>query len=398
MAKPCNVALIGSGFMGRTHSNAYLKVAKFFDVPREPVMHSIVSLDPGIGAFAKQWGWQNHSTDAHEAIKNDEVDLVDLVTPNSLHAEHAIAALEAGKHVACEKPLADSLDDARAMAQAAKKAKKCKTFTWFVYRRVPAVSLAHQMIKEGKLGRIYHVRAAYLQDWGGPETPLLWRFKGKQAASGAHGDLNAHIVDMARFITGDEISEVSGAIKETFIKQREVLEAPGGAAITGGGAKKSAKKKYGKSTVDDALLFLARFKKGALASFEASRLATGDKNANRIEIHGEKGALRYNFERMNELEWYDNTLPGREQGWSTINVTRGQDGHPYVANWWPAAHIIGYEHTFVNAAADMFNVIASKKPVVPVCSFEDAYQTQRVLEAAFLAANNRCPVKLSEVK
>jgi len=397
MAKTCNVALIGSGFMGRTHSNAYLKVAKFFDIPYDPIMHSIVSLDPGIGDFAKRWGWQNHSKDAMAVIQNPEVDLIDLVTPNSLHAEHAIAALEAGKHVACEKPLADTLDDARAMAQAAKKAKKAKTFTWFVYRRVPAVALAHQMVQEGKLGRIYHVRAAYLQDWGGPSTPLLWRFKGKHAASGASGDLNAHIIDMARFITGDEIVEVNGAIKETFIKKREIIESAG-AAITGAGAKAAGKKKYGASTVDDALLFLATFKSGALASFEATRLATGDKNANRIEIHGEKGALKYNFERANELEWYDNTLPGREQGWSTINVTRGGDGHPYVGNWWPAAHIIGYEHTFVNAAADMFNVIAGKKPVVPVCPFEDGYQTQRVLEAAFLAAQNRCPVKLSEVK
>ncbi len=396
--KTTNVALIGSGFMGRTHSNAYLKVGKFFNTPTNPTMHTIVGLEPTLGAFAEQWGWQNHTNDAGAVFNNEDIDLVDLVTPNHLHATHAIAALEAGKHVACEKPLAGTLDDARAMAKAAKKAKKSKTFCWFVYRRVPAVALAHQLVKEGKLGRIFHVRAAYLQDWGGPDTPLLWRFKGKQAGSGAHGDLNAHIVDMARFITGDEITEVTGAIKETFIKKREIIESAGGSAITGKGAKKSKKKRYGTSTVDDALLFLARFKKGAIASFEASRLATGDKNANRIEIHGEKGAIKYNFERANELEWYDNTLPGREQGWSTINVTRGDDGHPYVGNWWPAAHIIGYEHTFVNMAADMLNVIANKKPVVPVSDFQDAYETQRVLEAAVLAADNRCPVKMSEVK
>lgn len=397
--KPLNVALIGSGFMGRTHSNAYLKVAKFFNTPYNPVMHSICSLEPTLGQFAEQWGWQNHGSDTNAIFNNDEIDLVDLVTPNHLHAPHAIAALEAGKHIACEKPLAGTLDDARAMMQAAKKAKKSKTFCWFVYRRVPAVAMAHQLVKEGRLGRIYHVRAAYLQDWGGPDVPLLWRFKGKQAGSGAHGDLNAHIIDMARFITGDEFTEVTGAIKETFIKKREIIEEAGGKnSISAKGGSKSKKKRYGKSTVDDALLFLARFKGGAVASFEASRLATGDKNANRIEIHGEKGAIRYNFERANELEWYDNTLPGREQGWSTINVTRGDDGHPYVGNWWPAAHIIGYEHTFVNMAADMLNVIGGKKPVVPICDFEDAYQTQRVLEAAVLAADNRCPVKLSEVK
>jgi len=398
--KTTNVALIGSGFMGRTHSNAYLKVGKFFDIPTNPVMHTIVGLEPTLGDFADQWGWQNHTPDAQEVFDNPEIELVDLVTPNHLHAEHAIAALEAGKHVGCEKPLAGTLDDARAMMQAAKKAKakKVQSFCWFVYRRVPAVALAHQMVKEGKLGRIYHVRAAYLQDWGGPETPLLWRFKGKQAGSGAHGDLNAHIIDMARFITGDEITEVTGAIKETFIKQREIIESGGKNSISAKAGSGSKKKKYGKSTVDDALLFLAKFKKGAVASFEASRLATGDKNANRIEIHGEKGAIKYNFERANELEWYDNTLPGREQGWSTINVTRGDDGHPYVGNWWPAAHLIGYEHTFVNMASDMFNVLGNKKPVVPLCDFQDAYETQRVLEAAVLAADNRCPIKMSEVK
>ena len=396
--KTINVGLIGAGFMGRTHSNAYLKAAKFFDLPKEPVMHTIMSRSASVKAFADRWGWQHATTDVNDVINNPEIELVDLVTPNHLHAEHGIAALEAGKHVACEKPLAGTLDDARAMAKAAKKAKKLKTFCWFTYRRVPAVAMAHQMVKEGKLGRIFHVRAAYLQDWGGPDTPLLWRFKGKEAGSGAHGDLNAHIIDMARFITGDEISEVTGAIKETFIKQREIIEDTGKNSISAKAGSKTKKKRYGKSTVDDAVLFLARFKKGAVASFEATRLATGDKNANRIEIHGEKGAIKYNFERANELEWYDNTLPGREQGWSTINVTRGDDGHPYMSNWWPAAHIIGYEHTFVNLAADMFLSIANKKPVVPHSDFQDAYETQRVLEAAILSADNRCPVKMSEVK
>jgi len=396
--KTLNVGLIGSGFMGRTHSNAYLKVGKFFDLPSDPTMHTIMSRGKGVYDFAERWGWHHATQDAQAVLDDPEIDLIDLVTPNHLHAEHGIAALEAGKHVACEKPLAGTLDDARAMAQAAKKASKLKTFCWFCYRRVPAVAMAHQMVKQGKLGRIYHVRAAYLQDWGGPDTPLIWRFKGKQAGSGAHGDLNAHMIDMARFITGDEFAEVTGAIKETFIKKREILEDTGGSAITGKGAKKSDKKRYGKSTVDDAVLFLARFKKGAVASFEATRLATGDKNANRIEIHGEKGSIKFNFERANELEWYDNTLPGAEQGWSTINVTRGDDGHPYVDHWWPAAHLIGYEHTFINMAADMFQAMSNRKPLVPLPDFQDAYETQRVLEAAIRSADNRCPVKLSEVK
>jgi len=398
-AKTINVALIGSSFMGRTHSNAYLKVAKFFDVPVLPVMHTVAAAPADVAAlkkFAPRWGWRNWTTSWKDIVNDPDVGLVDIVTPNYLHKDPAVAALEAGKHVACEKPLAGTLDDARAMAKAAAKAKKCKTFVWYNYRRCPAVALAHQMVKEGRLGQIYHVRAAYLQDWGGPDTPLLWRFQSKLAGSGAHGDLNAHIVDMARFITGDEITEVVGAIEETFIKERDIIETSGG-AIRGQGAKKSGKKK-GRSTVDDAVLFLARFKRGAVASFESSRLATGDKNANRIELHGAKGALRFNFERMNELEWYDATLPGRLQGWSTINVTRGAHGHPYADAWWPDSHVLGYEHTFVNMASDVLKMIGGGKPIVPMPDFADAYETQKVLHAAIQSARNRCPIKLSQVK
>ncbi len=387
MTRALNVALIGSKFMGRTHSNAYLKAGRFFKLPFEPVMHTIAARDPkDLKAFAKRWGWANWTTDWLEACTHPEIDLVDVGTPNHVHRDQAIAALEAGKHVACEKPLAGTLTDAREMVQAAKKAKRSQTFVWYNYRRCPAVALAHQLAKQGKLGRIYHIRAAYLQDWGGPDTPLLWRFQGKQAGSGAHGDLNAHIIDMARFITGDEFAEVSGAIAETFIKERKLVDPP------------KRGKKTGKSTVDDAVLFLARMKGGAVASFEATRLSTGDKNRNRIEIHGEKGALRFNFERMNELEWFDATLEPKLQGWSTINVTRGQDGHPYAGAWWPDAHVIGYEHGFVNQAADMCLAIAGRKPVVPLPDFADAYQTQRVLEAAMLSAKNRCAIKLNEVK
>ncbi len=389
-AKPLNVALIGSKFMGRAHANAYLKAAKFFDLPRQPLMHTVAARDPAeLKKFASRWGWRHWTTDWRQAVTNPQIDLVDVATPNHLHREQSIAALEAGKHVACEKPLAGTLDDARQMLQAARKAKRCKTFVWYNYRRCPAVALAHRIVKAGKLGRIYHIRAAYLQDWGGPTTPLLWRFQAQLAGSGAHGDLNAHIIDLARFITGDEITEVVGAIEQTFIKQRDVI-APGG----GGGRSK----RKGRSTVDDAVLFLARFKKGAVASFEATRLATGDKNRNRIEIHGEKGALRFDFERMNELQWYDATLDGQVQGWSTINVTRGADGHPYADAWWPDAHALGYEHSFVNQVADMMNVIGGRRPVVPLPDFADAYQTQRVLHAAIESARSRCPIKLSQVE
>ncbi len=393
-----NVGLIGSKFMGRTHSNAFAKVSKFFtDLKVEPVMHTIAARDEkDLQAFAPRWGWANYTTNWRALATNPEIDLVDIGTPNDVHKDQALAALEAGKHVACEKPLAGTLDDAREMHLAAKKARKSRTFVWYNYRRVPAIALAHQLVKAGKLGRIYHVRAAYLQDWGGPDTPLLWRFQGKHAGSGAHGDLNAHIIDMARFITGDEVAEVTGAIEETFIKERTILGGGAGGEIAGKGAKKSAAK--GKSTVDDAVLFLTRFKGGAVGSFEATRLSTGDKNRNRIEIHGEKGAIRFNFENMNELQWYDATLDPKLQGWSTINVTRGGDGHPYADAWWPAAHIIGYEHTFVNQAADILRVLGGQKPVVELPDFEDAYQTQRVLQAAIESARNRCAIKLSQIK
>ena len=395
--KVINVALIGSKFMGRAHSNAYLKVGKFFDLPVEPVMHTVAARNESeLTAFADQWGWRHHRTDWRQAVTDPEISLVDVSTPNHVHRDQAIAALESGKHVACEKPMAGTLDDARAMLKAAKKMRKAKTFVWYNYRRCPAVALAHELVKDGKVGRIYHVRATYLQDWGGPDTPLLWRFQSKFAGSGAHGDLNAHIIDMARFVTGDEIDEIVGAVEQTFFKQRDLIESTGG-EISGRGAKRGRARK-GRSTVDDAVLFLARFKQGAVASFEATRLATGCKNANRIEIHGDKGALRFNFERMNELDWYDATLPGKVQGWSTINVTRANADHPYAANWWPDAHIIGYEHGFVNMAADMLNVIGRRKPVVPLPDFADAYETQRVLHAAIESARHRCPIKLSQIK
>jgi predicted dehydrogenase len=393
--KSINVCLVGQKFMGRTHSNAFLKVDKFFDVPVHPVMHTIAGRNQAeLKEFQQRWGWRNSTTDWREAVENDEIGLVDIGTPNHLHAEMSIAALEAGKHVACEKPLAGTLADARQMRDAAKKARKSKTFVWYNYRRVPAIALAHQLCRDGKLGRIFHVRAFYLQDWGGPGVPLLWRFQKKYAGSGAHGDLNAHIVDMARFITGDEITEVVGSIAETFIKERDIPSegAKGGIA---GGTKGGSKK--GKSDVDDAVLFLARFKGGAVASFEASRLATGNQNKNGIEINGEKGSIRFNFEDMNKLEFYDTTVERRVQGWTNIMVTHGGD-HPYVGNWWPDAHIIGYEHGFINQVADMMNVLGGKPPVVPLPDFEDAYKTQQVLEAAIVSAQQRSPVKVAEMK
>jgi len=387
MAEQLNVALIGTKFMGRTHSNAYLKAARYFDLPVEPVMHTVVARhESETREFARTWGWQHASTDWQATAQNDAVQLVDVGTPNHVHRDQSIAALEAGKHVACEKPLAGTIDDARQMHEAARQAAG-RSFVWYNYRRVPAIALAHRMVKAGRLGRIYHVRANYLQDWGGPDTPLIWRFQGDAAGSGAHGDLNAHIVDATRFITGEEITEVTGAIEETFIKERDLLDDAG--HPTG---------EKGKSTVDDTVAFLARFAGGGVASFEATRLSTGDRNRNRIEIHGEHGALRFDLERLNELQWFDNTLEAGLQGWNTINVTEIDGSHPYVDHYWKPGHLIGYEHTFINEAADICFALGGKQPLVPLPDFADAYQTQRVLEAAIVAARNRGPVKIDEIK
>jgi len=395
MSGTVNVALLGSKFMGRAHSNAWMKVARFFPVDPEPVMHTVVARNAKeLEEFGGRWGWQHFSTDWRKTVTADDIDLVDIGTPNHMHAEQAIAALEAGKHVSCEKPLAGTLEDAQAMAQVASRSEG-KTFVWFNYRRVPAVALAHQLVRAGALGKIYHVRAAYLQSWGGPDTPLLWRFQRDMAGSGAHGDLNAHIVDAIRFVTGEEIVTVEGAMEHTFIKERTVIEGTAGGEIAGSGARTADRK--APSTVDDAVLFLARLSGGGLASFEATRLATGYHNANRFEIHGEKGALRFDFERMNELGFYSTEPDPAVQGWTTIDVTRGGDGHPYVEAWWPDGHGLGYEHGFVNHASDILTIINGGDPRVPMPDFADALKTQRVLHAALVSARNRSPVDVSEV-
>jgi len=387
MAETLNVALIGTKFMGRTHSNGYLKVAKYFDLPLEPVMHTICARDENeTRAFARQWGWRHASTDWRQTAEDEAIQLVDVGTPNHVHRDQAIAALEAGKHVACEKPLADTLDNARQMKETADKARG-QTFVWYNYRRVPALALAYRMVRAGRLGRIYHVRANYLQDWAGPDTPLIWRFQSETAGSGAHGDLNAHIIDAVRFITGEELTEVTGAIEETFIKERDILDDAG--SPTG---------EKGQSTVDDTVAFLGRLSGGAVASFEATRLSTGDKNRNRIEIHGEKGALRFDLERLNELQWFDNTLEAGLQGWNRINVTEIDGSHPYFDRWWKPGHLIGYEHTFVHEAADICYALGGQQPIVPLPDFADAYQTQRVLAAAIESARHRGPVRLDEIK
>jgi predicted dehydrogenase len=365
--------------MGRVHSNAWTSVARFFDPAASPVLEMVSARDPtNLSQFAGRWGWRRWTVDWREAVSDPEVDLVDIGTPNHLHHEQAVAALEAGKHVACEKPLAGTLQDAREMASSAQRAPHLQTFVWYSYRRVPAVALARHLVSEGRLGRIYHLRAAYLQDWGGPETPLAWRFRGTEAGSGAHGDLNSHIIDMARFITGEEVSEVCGAIETRFIEERPRPE---------GG--------LGPSTVDDAVLFLARLTGGGVASFEATRLATGMRNSNRIEIHGEGGALRFDFARMNELGFFDAARPRAEQGWTTILATNPQ--HPWMSHWDPDGHGLGYQQTFVNQAADIVESLGGRPPEVPIPDFADALRTQQVMEAAIISARERRPVALAEI-
>jgi predicted dehydrogenase len=389
-----NIAMIGEGFMGRAHSNAWSQVAKFFKPPVRPVMHTCCGRkEEKNKQFANHWGWAHGSGNWESVIRNEEIDLVDVVTPNNMHAPVALAAIEQGKHVSCEKPIAGTLSEARTMVEAARAA-RVKTFVWYNYRRVPAVSLAHRMVRDGVLGEIRHVRAFYLQDWADESIPLIWRFEKEKAGSGSHGDLNAHIIDMTRFVTGQEITEISGAIMETFIKERTLMTGGAAGGIAAGIAAGEGK---GPVTVDDAVLFLARFSGGAVASFEAARQATGNQNRNGFEINGSKGSVRFNFERMNELEYYDATRAREYQGWTTIMCTHG-GSHPYAEAWWPDAHIIGYEHGFTNMAYDILLALGGHEPTVPLPDFEDAYQTQRVLEAVTVSAAEHRRVKLDEIR
>jgi predicted dehydrogenase len=370
MTGTVGIALVGSKFMGRAHANAWQQVTRFFDPPLTPDLRHVVARDPDdVREFARRWGWQHGGTDLAAALADPDVTLVDVCTPNHVHREQAVAALEAGKHVACEKPLAGTLDDARVMAQAAKAAPG-RTFVWYSYRRVPAIALARLLVAQGRIGEIRHVRAVYAQQWGGPATPLVWRFDGSVAGSGALGDIAGHIVDTVRFVTGEELVEVSGAVTKTFVPSH---------------------------TVDDAVLFLARLSGGGVASFEATRLATGFHNRHGFEIHGELGALRYWFDEMPYLDYYDATAEPLVRGWTRIDVSDGDAGHPWVGSWWPAGHPIGYEHTFAHQAADILTVLAGGEPVAPMPDFAEALVVQAVLETAVESARRGAPVEVGEL-
>lgn len=364
-----NVCLIGYKFMGKAHSQAWRTVGRFFDLDAEPVMKVVCGRDAAaVGEFAERWGWEDSSVDWQEAVRRDDVDLVDISAPGNVHCDIAVAAAQAGKHVFCEKPLAFTLADSKKMLSAVREA-GVKHMVNFNYRRCPAVSLAKQMIDAGEIGEIRHVRCTYLQDWlVDPEFPMNWRMRAETAGSGSHGDLGAHSIDLARFLAG-EISEVVGT-KKTFITERPAEGTSSGLTATAGEGTEQV-------TVDDASLFLAKFNNGALGSFEATRLAPGRKNYNRFEINGSRGSLVWCFERLNELEFYSTADPGTAQGFRTIIATEGD--HPYAGSWWPPGHMLGYDHGFVNAAYDLTQSIVHDQPCIP--DFQDGAQCVAVLEA-----------------
>lgn len=388
MAKPqLNVAMIGYNFMGKAHSVGYRQVTRMMNPPIEPVMKYLVGRNAeAVAKAAVEYGWQKTETDWRKVVRRKDVDIVDVSTPNDSHMEIALAAIKAGKHVFCEKPLAMNFKQAQKMAQVAA-ASGVKHMVCFNYRTCPAVALAKQFISEGRLGRIYHWRASYLQDWiMDPLFPLVWRLDKNVAGSGAHGDINAHIIDTALFLLGD-IAEVS-ATMETFIKQRP-KQAAFGAGLTA-----QASQEMGDVTVDDAVISLARFANGALGTFEASRFAAGRKNGMYFEINGEKGSLRFEFERMNELQYFNCADPAEAQGFRTILATDGS--HPYMSAWWPAGHIIGYEHGFTHSVYNFMNAIANDTEPSP--NFIEGAKVSAVLDAMSKSAETRKWVDVPEVK
>ncbi|WP_377273916.1 Gfo/Idh/MocA family protein [Peterkaempfera sp. SMS 1(5)a] len=368
--------MVGHSFMGAAHSQAWRAVNHVFDLPARVELTAVCGRDPErVAAAAQRLGWADHMTDWRALLARDDIDLVDICTPGDSHAEIAIAALEAGKHVLCEKPLANSVAEARAMAAAAEQARAAgvRSACGFNYRRVPAMALLRRLIADRRLGEIRHVRAAYLQDWiTDPEFPLVWRLRREHAGSGALGDIGAHIVDLAQYLTGDRVVGVT-ALSETFVRTRPL---PAGAS-DGLTARGDGADGRGEVTVDDATLFLGRFEGGALASFEATRFATGRKNALRLEINGSLGSAAFDLERLNELEFLDATQPTDEQGFRRILVTEAD--HPYLSAWWPPGHTLGYEHSFTHQVRDLVAAVCAGEDPTP--SFTDALQVQLVLDA-----------------
>ncbi|GGR99254.1 oxidoreductase [Streptomyces aureoverticillatus] len=407
------VGMVGYAFMGAAHSQGWRTVGRVFDLPVEARLAAVCGRDgAAVRVAAERLGWAAAETDWRALIARDDVDLVDICTPGDSHAEIAIAALDAGKHVLCEKPLANTVEEAEAMAAAAERAaaRGQVAMVGFNYRRVPALALARRMVAEGRLGTLRHVRLTYLQDWlVDPAFPLTWRLRKDRAGSGALGDLGAHIVDLAQYVTGEAVAGVS-ALTETFVRERPLLEGTStgitaagtgtgaGSGVAGGAGQAGAdggqqrggadgalsdggggqpRAGAGLVTVDDAAVFTARFPSGALATFEATRFAAGRKNALRLELNGSDGSLAFDLERLNELSFHDHTEPADSSGFRRILVT--EPGHPYLEAWWPPGHGLGYEHTFVHQARDLLHAIATG--TAPEPSFVDGLSVQRVLAA-----------------
>jgi len=367
MARTFRVGLIGYRFMGRAHSNAWRQAPRFFNLKANVELHTICGRNPaGVQAARAQLGWQHAATDWREVVESPLVDIVDIGAPNDLHAEIAITAARNGKHILCEKPLALNVKQAEAMLAAVQKARVVH-MVCHNYRRIPALALARKMIGEGALGKLFHFHARYAQDWlVNPESPINWRLQKETSGSGANGDINAHIIDLGRYLVG-EFQAVCGML-HTFVAERPLAE-----ALSRG------MRKMAKVTVDDAALLIGRMDNGVLANLEATRFAAGRKNHIAIEINGSKGSLYFDFEDMNRLKYFSGDDPKDRQGFRDILVTERGGVHPYVGHWWPPGHLIGYEHTFIHTIADFVNACVEGKPVQP--TFEDGVKNQRVLAA-----------------
>lgn len=364
MTKTLNVGMVGYGFMARAHSNAWSKVSNFFDTGYRPVLKAVAARNTGKAMeFADRWGYESVESDWRRLIERPDIDVIDICTPNDSHAEIAIAAAAAGKMITCEKPLARTAAEGLPMVEAVEKA-GVANMVWYNYRRIPAVMLIKTMIERGMLGRVYHYRAKFLQDWtispdvpqGGPGT---WRLDVDAAGSGVTGDLLAHCLDTAIWLNGSIASLT--AMTETFVKERKD-------ALTG------ATKKVG---IDDAAAVLTRFENGSLGTFESTRYARGHKAAYTLEINGEKGSFAWDLHDLNRLSWFDHRTPGELRGWSSILVTDGD--HPYLGKWWVPGLIIGYEHSFVHQVADFLEGLATGKPAAP--TFRDALETAKICDA-----------------
>jgi predicted dehydrogenase len=380
---PLRVGMIGYAFMGAAHSQAWRTAHHFFDLPVVPTMAILCGrTESAAAAAADKLGWSAWVTDWRDVVARDDIDVVDICTPGDSHREIALAALEAGKHVLCEKPLANTVAEAEEMTDAAERAAKRGVWSavGFNYRRVPALALARRLIESGRLGDIRHIRAQYLQDWiVDPEFPLVWRLQKDKAGSGALGDIGAHVIDIAQFLTGSRLVGVSGLL-ETFVKQRPLPDAASGLSASSG----EGGTQRGDVTVDDAAVFFGRTDAGALAIFEATRFATGRKNAIRIEVSGSDGALAFDFESMNELHVYDGTVAAADAGFRRILAT--EPDHPHMDVWWPPGHGLGYEHTFTHEIVDfVIDVCAGRQPTP---SFADGLGVQRVLDAVEQSSRN----------